>query len=218
MRFSIIAFVFAAASFLVGCAHYETKDHATFCGNSGMVQFQRTIHAKNGQGIIKTTFKVVPEISNGDNPIDAQTFWIRLAGFTEGRKSFNRGHWESGDDGIPMLYSTEYTYVELEDGTRISAEPDIYFSGRYDPDRPGAAIGSKTVDLNADAIQLTKNNGFYMYGYVYIKFNTPPPLPTSHWKVHLGQIVLGNELTEIPERDICLAKGYSATVWGHFFP
>lgn len=215
MRFPTIAFVLTAPFFLASCAHYEAIDHARICGKTEAEQFQRTVRSKDGQGVVEATFILHPEISNGDKPIDAQVFWIRIRGFTKGRKAFTRGRWEGGTDGIPMLYSTEYAYVEKEDGTRISAEPEIRFSSKNDPDQPGEIVGATAVDLNSDQVQLTNKHGWSLYGSVYIKFNMPPPLPTSRWKVHLGRVALGGDQTEIPVQDICFTKGYSVTVWGN---
>jgi hypothetical protein len=215
MRFPMIASVLTAGSLLANCAHYEAKDHARLCGKTEAEQFLRSVRLKDGQGVVETTFIAHPEISNGDKPINAQVFWVRLRGFTKGRKAFTRSRWEGGTGGIPMLYSTEFAYVEKEDGSRISAEPEIRFSSRSDPDQPGEIVGAKVVDLNSDEVQMTNKHGWSLYGDVYIKFNMPPPLPTSRWKVHLGRVVLGDNPTEIPEQYVCVAKGYSVTVWGN---
>lgn len=194
------------------------KDHATVCRSVEAQYFQLNAPAINDKDIQKITFKLLPDISNDDRPIDPLVFWIRITGFTDGRKSFQRGQWNAGDQGIPMLYSTEYAYIEKKDGTRIQAGHAIHLSSKKDPDQPGVALRDKVVDLNSDEIQLSNKHGWSLYGSVYIKFNTPPPLPLSQWKLHLGRIELGDKTVEIPVQSLCFNKGFSTTRWGFGLP
>jgi hypothetical protein len=200
---------------LEGCSYsYVIKEHAEICWNKQANELVKSSSSTNGDKTINDVkFFLYPDISNGDEPISKESFWVRITGFTEGRRIFRGGQWSDGAKSIPMLYSTEFAYIEFEDGSRAKAEGAIYSSSSKNPDHPGEVISERFVDLNSDEIQLSNKHNWSNYGSIYVKFYTRTPPPTARWKLHLGKITLGDEITEIPAHNPCYKEGSSGRVW-----
>lgn len=202
-----------------GCMIHHIDTHSTVCRDVEARQIHAMIPSEGGKQPIK--FLIVPSITNwkyfGDEPISQDAFWVRITAFHHGRKWYNAHHgWTSGDEGIPMLYSTQYAYVENSDGDRVWAEPDIYLVSAVTSAKPDTSIGQGIIDINSD--ELHRRNRFNSpYGSVYIKFDTKPPQPGSDWIINLGKIKIGDELVNIPAHHLCTVEGSTDITWGVTF-
>lgn len=210
--------ILASPILLNACTIHQADSHARICFDREADDFTLTVPDKNGY-LKPVTFTIVSDISNRDQPINESTFWLRMTGYNRGRKWHTRhSGWESGDEGIPMFYSTKYTYVEKEDGTRVRAAPTIYRTADPDTSQPGRPFEKNLIDINTDELQYNRH-GNVTYGNVYIHFDTPPPAPQSKWTIHLGKIQIGDELIDIEPRETCFFEGYESFHWGmNFLP
>lgn len=209
-------FILASPLLLNACTIYHKDSHAILCRDESAKNFIVTVTDENGEPK-PVKFTIVTDIANYDEPILEKQFWARIAGFNRGRKWHTRhSGWESGDEPIPMYYSTEYAYVEKEDGTRVPALAEIREARTPQSSLPGWPFEETTIDINADELQYNRH-GMLMYASVYIGFATPPPEPGDKWIIHFGKIQIGDELIDIPPRETCLYEGYTDVDLGMSF-
>lgn len=203
---------------LSGCiAKHTVKEHVYTCSAPNRF-FTSEVDGK------KTEFLFSPEITNEDEPIDAEVFWVRIVAFNKDRKYYYRNRdgygmrWYDGAEAVPMLYSTEHAFIEADDGTVIKAAPGIYFADQRDHAKPGRWISTGMVNINSDEIQLSNKSGNSLYGRVYIKFDTKPPRPDAQWRLHLGRVNIKGESVALQPHDLCTRKGSSQWVYSTLRP
>lgn len=215
----LISFL-AAIGLLTGCvSYYKVDSHVRIC-NDAPPSDGSIIQTKTDEGGASqtTTFRFIPEINDGDKPIAQNALWVMVTGFSVGRRNFSRGKWYGGTEPVPMWYSTENAYVEIEGRGKIKADPHIYLAKESNHFIPGFALPESMVDLNSDVIQISPKPGMRIYGSIFIKFRTPPLSAGESGLLHFGDIKLGNKLYNIPDFRFCTVTGSSQWMYSHFRP
>lgn len=213
-----ILFTLTILFIINGCSYHQMDSHSVVCSNLEIEAISAMLPDENGE-IQKVDFKINPSITGWyDEPIRTNAFWVRVTGHNKGRKWRTRHTgWKSGDEGIPMLYSTEYAYVEKPDGSMVPAASEMYFTNDKEATAPGKRIDQSVVDLNSDKLHFSNKVGNYMYPSIYIRFDTLPPVPGDEWVIHLGKVQIGDELIDIPSRRLCMREGFAYIDWGVSF-
>jgi hypothetical protein len=201
---------------LSGCVgHVSYPDQLRLCRVKGVIDGwgKTEVYEQEIPSIGKARFHLhISDVITHDNTIydDKLGYWIRITGFTEGRKSFSPFQFSGIKEQMPMAYSPHNAYIEATSGEKIYAKQEIYFGAPSNPDVPDSETLPNPVDLNSDLVHSRpKSNSLGAYRSVYIRFPTSPPKSGDMWRIHLGTVQLGQAKVEVPEYQLCFYPGRS---------
>jgi hypothetical protein len=209
-----LLFVVLLATLISGCfGHVSYPDQLRLClaktdagGWIGNSVYERDIGA-----IGKVRFHLHPtDVLDNNNTVldDGENYWVRITGFTQGRKSFSRFQFEGVKEEIPMIYSVKDAYIELGGGEKVRADSNLYFGAADGSDVPGDELVPQPVDLNSDLVHArTKVNSLSAYRSVFIRFPIRRPAVGDTRRIHLGSVELGGKRVQIPVYQLCFYSG-----------
>lgn len=135
-------------------------------------------------------------------------FYVQLIAYNKGRQRPSRPG-TTGLPAVPILIDTRNAYIDLGDGKRINARPEIYlgttsFPYDFPEDQQGYARPSP-YDINSDEVhrnvpRITNNDD---YGSAYVVFEIYDGNANTKWAVNLGDLDVDGVKVAVPALKLC---------------
>ncbi|WP_455887138.1 hypothetical protein [Pseudomonas rustica] len=113
-----------------------------------------------------------------------------------------------GQPAIPVLYDSRQAYITFEDGTRLSARPEVYVGMDKIYDFPlvnEQSARPSPYDINSDEVHrmIPKITNNKRYGSAYVIFQTDKLNADSKWTINMGSLQVQGRNVEIPPLQLC---------------
>ena len=209
------------AALLAGCMPYprERPGYIDLCQS----EYIFTVSSPNGkQEIVLETYlydhgmpgNYMPDkrssftIPHVQGPEARPEFYVQLIAYNKGRQRPSRPG-TTGLPAVPILIDTRNAYIDLGDGKRINARPEIYlgttsFPYDFPEDQQGYARPSP-YDINSDEVhrnvpRITNNDD---YGSAYVVFKIYEGNANTKWSVNLGNLDVDGVKVAVPALKLC---------------
>lgn len=147
-------------------------------------------------------------LPNVKGPDARPEFYVQLIAYNKGRQRPSHPG-SKGQPPIPIMLDARKAYIDLGDGKRLSARPEI-FSGTtsfpYDfPDDNRDNAKASPYDINSDEVhrnvpRITNNDD---YGSAYVVFNVYYKYANPQWSIHLGELEVEGQKIAVPPLKLC---------------
>lgn len=135
-------------------------------------------------------------------------FYVQLIAYNKGRQRPSRPG-SKGQPAVPIIIDTRNAYIDLGDGNRQSARPEIYLgttSFPYDfPADTKKYARPSPYDINSDEVhrnvpRITNNDD---YGSAYVVFKIYYANANTKWSIHLGDLNVDGVKVAVPALKLC---------------
>ncbi|WP_235509455.1 hypothetical protein [Cronobacter condimenti] len=210
-----------SVTLLVGCIPYprERPGYIDLCKR----QYEFNVDSPNGkQDIILETYlydhaipgNYMPEKQGNftipfvQGPEARPEFYVQLIAYNKGRQRPSRTG-SKGTPPVPVMLDTRKAYIDLGDGKRLQARPEIFLGTTtfpYDfPEDNMAYARPSPYDINSDEVhrnvpRITNNDD---YGSAYVVFNIYNKDANVAWTIHAGVLEVEGQKITIPPFKLC---------------
>lgn len=134
-------------------------------------------------------------------------FYVQLIAYNKGRQRSSR----PGSKGLPpvlIMLDTRKAYIDLGDGKRLSARPEIFLGTSSLYDFPADDIEHarpSPYNLNSDEVhrnvpRIANNDD---YGSAYVVFKIYYKYANAQWTIYLGVLDVEGQRVTIPPLKLC---------------
>lgn len=210
-----------SVALLAGCIPYPRKrpGYIDLCQS----EYIFTVSSPNGkQEIVLETYlydhgmpgNYMPDkrssftIPHVQGPEARPEFYVQLIAYNKGRQRPSRPG-TTGLPAVPILIDTRNAYIDMGDGKRLNARPEIYlgttsFPYDFPEDKQGYARPSP-YDINSDEVhrnvpRITNNDH---YGSAYVVFKIYDGNANTKWSVNLGDLDVDGVKVAVPALKLC---------------
>ncbi|MGL4719513.1 MAG: hypothetical protein ACRCXO_10480 [Kluyvera intermedia] len=133
---------------------------------------------------------------------------MQLIAYNKGRQRPSRPG-SKGQPAVPIIIDTRQAYIDLGDGHRQNARPEVYLgttSFPYDfPEDNAKYARPSPYDINSDEVhrnvpRITNNDD---YGSAYVVFKIYDGYANAKWTVHLGELEVDGVKVAVPALKLC---------------
>lgn len=135
-------------------------------------------------------------------------FYVQLIAYNKGRQRPSRPG-SKGQPAVPIIIDTRQAYIDLGDGHRQNARPEVYLgttSFPYDfPEENEKYARPSPYDINSDEVhrnvpRITNNDD---YGSAYVVFKIYNAYANEKWSIHLGNLDVNGVKVAVPALKLC---------------
>ncbi|MGZ0719442.1 hypothetical protein ACXNAM_01610 [Kluyvera cryocrescens] len=135
-------------------------------------------------------------------------FYVQLIAYNKGRQRPSRPG-SRGKPAVPIIIDTRKAYIDLGDGHRQNARPEVYLGTTafpYDfPEENAKYARPSPYDINSDEVhrnvpRITNNDD---YGSAYVVFKIYDGYANAKWTVHLGELEVDGVKVAVPALKLC---------------
>lgn len=135
-------------------------------------------------------------------------FYVQLIAYNKGRQRPSRPG-SKGLPAVPIMLDARQAYIDMGDGKRFSARPEIFLgttSFPYDfPEDNMAYARPSPYDINSDEVhrnvpRITNNDD---YGSAYVVFKIYYKYANTKWAIHLGELDVAGQKVAVPPLKLC---------------
>jgi len=135
-------------------------------------------------------------------------FYVQLIAYNKGRQRPSRPG-SKGLAPVPIMLDTRQAYIDLGDGKRQPARPEVFLgttSFPYDfPENNTAYARPSPYDINSDEVhrnvpRITNNDD---YGSAYLVFKIYYKYANTKWTIHLGELEVAGQKVSVPPLKLC---------------
>lgn len=148
-------------------------------------------------------FQQLYSVKYPDQKYPQDEFYVQLIAFEKGKGGF----FESYRPEIPIIYDSRQAYITFEDGSRLSARPEIHLGSlTYDYPLQGSQYTRQSpYNINSDEVhrRIPKITNDKHHGSTYVVFKTSTFNADAKWKINLGALDVENQKVEIPQLELC---------------
>lgn len=143
-----------------------------------------------------------------EGPEAEPEFYVQLIAYNKGRQRSSRPG-SKGLPAVPIMLDTRKAYIDLGDGKRLSARPEIFLgtsSFPYDsPANDMEHARPSPYNINSDEVhrnvpRITNNDD---YGSAYVVFKIHYKYANAQWTIYLGELDVEGQRVTIPPLKLC---------------
>lgn len=147
-------------------------------------------------------------LSRTQDPQAQPEFYVQLIAYNKGRERPSRTG-SRGQPAVPVMLDSRQAYIDLGDGKRLNARPEVFLGTRSFPyDFPGDNMEyarPSPYDINSDEVhrnvpRITNNDD---YGSAYVVFKINNKSANARWTVHLGELEVAGQKVAVPPLKLC---------------
>lgn len=147
-------------------------------------------------------------IPNVQGPEARPEFYVQLIAYNTGRQRPSRPG-SKGRPAVPIMLDARKAYIDLGDGKRLNARPEIFLnttSFPYDfPEDQMEYSRPSPYDINSDEVhrnvpRITNNDD---YGSAYVVFKIYNKYANEKWAIHLGELKIAGQKITVPPLKLC---------------
>ncbi len=147
-------------------------------------------------------------LPNVKGPEAEPEFYVQLIAYNKGRQRPSRSE-SKGVPPVPIMLDTRQAYIDLGDGKRLAARPDVFLgttSYPYDfPEDNMKYARPSPYDINSDEVhrnvpRITNNDD---YGSAYVVFKIYNKYQNTQWTIHLGDLEVDGQKVAVPPLKLC---------------